>query len=66
MHMLECEAYLDIRADFADVFDVPFNDNRDAYMMQIMNRGPDAHAWNRLANFLINVMARRKAIIEGL
>ena len=66
MHMLECEAYLDIRADFADVFDVPFNDNRDAYMMQIMNRGPDTHAWNRLANFLINVMARRKAIIEGL
>jgi hypothetical protein len=66
LHVLECEAYRTIRHDFADIFTVPYNGNPDAYMMQIMNPGHNGHAWHRLANFLIRVMAKRKAIIDGL
>lgn len=65
MHVLECEAYVDIRANFADVFAVPNDTNPDTYMLKVMN--PEhTHAWRRLANFIINVLARRKSIIDSL
>ena len=66
MHILDCDAYLDIHANFADVFDVPPVTYPDAYMLLVMNPEHDARAWSRLANFLINVMARRKSILDGL
>lgn len=66
MHILECAAYEDIRAAFADVFNVEQTDNPDANMMQIMNPGHDAHAWYRLANFLISVLAKRKSLLDAL
>jgi hypothetical protein len=66
LHILECEAYLNIRLDFADIFTVPFGGNPDAYMMYTMNPGHNGHAWHRLADFLIRVMAKRKAILDGL
>ena len=66
MHILECEVYQDIRANFADILNVPNNGVSDDYMMQIMNPGRDRQAWYRLANFLIRVMAKRTAILAGL
>ena len=66
MHVLDCEAYRDIRATYADVFDVPHDPNPDAFMLHVMNPGHDARAWSRLANLLINIMARRKSILDSL
>jgi len=63
MHIFECDAYQDIRDDFADILEVHNNDNLDAYMLQTMNPGHNQHGWYRLANFLVRVMAKRTALL---
>ena len=61
MHIFECDAYQDIRDDFADILEVHDTGNLDTYMLQTMNPGHDQHGWYRLANFLVKVMAKRTA-----
>jgi hypothetical protein len=63
MHIFECDAYQDIRDDFADILEVHDNGNLDAYMLQTMNPGRDQQGWFRLANFLVRVMAKRTALL---
>jgi len=61
MHIFGCDAYQDIRDDFADILEVHDNGNLGTYMLQTMNPDHDQHGWYRLANFLVRVMAKRTA-----
>ena len=63
MHMLECAAYQHLRVQFADLF--TFDDLNDTAMHQFMCKGGDAHAWNRLADFLLAVVAHRATLITS-
>jgi len=65
LHIFECAAYADLRAQFADIItQIPTN-NVDSWMRKTMNP-LDHGSWQKLANFFIMVMAVRERILIEL
>ena len=65
MHIFECIAYTGIRAQFTDIINgLPINDV-DSWMRKTMNP-VDRKSWQRLADFLIMVMAVRERTLAEL
>ena len=65
LHIFECAAYADLRAQFADIItQIPTNDV-DSWMRKTMNP-LDHGSWQKLANFFIMVMAVRERILIEL
>jgi hypothetical protein len=68
MHTLECDAYHDIRANFPDLFTIHSLEPgtiTDAIVHDIFCKS-DKLGWNRLADFIIQVFAKRRSILSAL
>jgi hypothetical protein len=67
LHMLQCPAYIDIRREFSDLFEgLPsVHVWRDDDVRKFMCRGNSKYEWNRLADMLIMMFARRETSLNN-
>jgi hypothetical protein len=66
MHLLSCPHYADIRLEFHDVIPEYNNNISDQDMYNIMNKGTDSVAWNRLALFIRRVFDKRSQLLAAI
>lgn len=67
LHVFECPAYADLRTEFEDVVSTidSTSATMDDDMRVMMNKGNDAHAWQRLAMFIYRVMKFRATALAA-
>jgi hypothetical protein len=65
LHVFECAAYAGLRAQFTDIISGLSVNDVDSWMRRTMNP-VDQRSWQRLADFLIIVMAVRERTLAEL
>ena len=67
LHVFECPAYAELRAEFADVVATIASTSPtvDIDMRMMMDKGNDAHAWQRLAMFVHRAMKHRASVLAA-